>query len=182
MEQEKAYIRIFLADLDKYNEGIVKGDWIELDSKFDLSVELKRLDIESEYLVADYESNLKNIKVAEYCSATELRQFGEIVTFINDAFLELEVADVIIYQAGLDYAWNVFKFEKYRVLDLSGYPDTISNNDEKLGYYLTDESGMLNDLPDEISIYFDYEYYGRDYRIAGNGDFTESGNFYVELM
>lgn len=45
-----------------------------------------------------------------------------------------------------------------------------------LAEHLADETGMLNDMPENLRNYFDFEKYGRDLQLGG--DVWEEGGFY----
>lgn len=46
----------------------------------------------------------------------------------------------------------------------------------KLAEYLVDEQGTLNDIPEHLRYYFDYEAYGRDIRLSG--DVVEENGYF----
>ena len=47
---------------------------------------------------------------------------------------------------------------------------------EDIAYQYIEESGLLNNVPQEIARYFDYAAFGRDIETEGNFIFTDNGN------
>lgn len=181
---EKAYIKAFYTDLAAYNAGILAGDWIDLDNDLtdsindvrdrefiDLHDGINRLD--HEFFITDYDSNLHIDSGDEYA---DLDQLVELVNVINEQNLDLEIANVILdNEYDLDHAIEIIKNGDFCVWC------TDSDSDYDLGSTIVEELGILNNIPDDIAQYFDYEAYGRDYRLSTTGDFSESRSYYVEL-
>lgn len=53
------------------------------------------------------------------------------------------------------------------------------DNMEDVAYQAVNESGLLDGVPEQVKMYFDYEAYGRDMEI--NGTFIQIDNSFVEL-
>ena len=53
------------------------------------------------------------------------------------------------------------------------------DNMEDVAYQVVNDCGLLDGVPEEVKIYFDYEAYGRDMEI--NGTFIQIDNSFVEL-
>ncbi len=184
MKTEKSYIRVYLTDLAAYNDGFLKGDWVELHKNFDLASELETLNIKSEFFISDFETNL-NIHICEYAGMDELKQLGELVDAINDNDIDSGVADVIIgTEYNLNKAIEIIKDGDFMLYELNPYNNkgiTDEDLDEALGYCLVEECGVLDDAPDFVKGYFDYQSYGHDVRSEMTGDYTKDGKYFVRL-
>lgn len=181
---EKAYIKAFYTDLAAYNAGILAGDWIDLDNDLtdsisdvkkrefiDLHDGINRLD--HEFFITDYDSNLHIDSGDEYA---DLDQLVELVNVINDQNLDPEIANVILdNECDLSHAIEIIQNGDFTVWN------TDSDSDYDLGSAIADETGLLDYTPANIAQYFDFEAYGRDYRLSTIGDFSESGSYYVAI-
>lgn len=181
---EKAYIKAFYTDLAAYNAGILAGDWIDLDDDLPDSINNVRdhefIDLhdgvdrlEHEYFITDYDSNLHIDFCNEYA---DLDQLVELVNVINEQNLDPEIANVILdNECDLDRVIKIIKNGDFSIWC------TDSDSDYDLGYAVIEQIGFLDNVPEIITQYFDYEKYGRDFRLSTVGDFSESGSYYVEL-
>ena len=164
-------IKLYLANLGKYNEGELKGAWIELpytqeelEEKF-VEIGIAHYDAEGnyvpyvvetdekgyeymyeEYAIHDYETDL-DIPINEYSSLSNLNTIAENVDE-ND----IEYINIL---------------QNYNFIELDS---SISNEDEKIGYgYIDEVMCGIDQLPREVlERYFDFEAYGRDLRLSGD--------------
>lgn len=184
-------IKLYLANLGKYNEGILKGAWIELpytqeelEEKF-VEIGIAHYDAEGnyvpyvvetdekgyeymyeEYAIHDYETDL-DIPINEYSSLDNLNAIAENVdeNDVDHINLLLEEGDIGLRDL-IEYTSRMI-LQDYSFIELNS---NISNEDEKVGYGYIDEvvCGVEN-LPREVlERYFDFEAYGRDLRLSGD--------------
>ena len=160
--------KIFIANLGKYNEGEMIGEWINLPAtEEELQEVLNRIGINEEYeeiFIADYENEFNYI-VNEYDNLDELNEIAYKLDNLTDY-------DKEILKAGLEL-WN---FEDvFDNLDDFILMEDI-NTDYDLGYYWVEESGCYNlDNLGMLRNYINYEAFGRDIRLETDGGFTSYG-------
>ena len=151
------------------------GEWVKLPVPPEkLNEVIARIGNEyEEYLVTDYEAAFANLNISQYSSIAELNDLAtrldEVEEWDNDklcAVLEMEeptsIADIV------DIIEHLDEFDL-----LIGVED-----DQGLGEYFAEELCTLEAVPTHLRGYFNYEAYGRDIRLEGNGCYTSYG--YVE--
>ena len=158
--------KIYVANLAKYNEGILKGEWLELPMDTDDLQEALDgiLGEDEEYAVHDYDNDL-GYKVGEYDSVWELNDLAERLetnvdfTTVIEAYLECMDNDIDEALECVE-GWN---YSIYHGCD----------NETDLGYYIVDEGLFGVDIPEELKNYIDYEAIGRDFLIETIGCFMD---------
>lgn len=174
-------LRIFLTNLGKYNEGQLIGEWVELPCIDDeLEAVKKRIGISDEpdengicyeeWFITDYESDIQGITVGEYDDLDELNEFAEE---LDDLCIDQQQAIKAFLEDGntFDEALEGAQNGNYRIY--SGCDDM-----EDVAVEVVEECGYLNDVPENVSRYFDYEAFGRDLDLEGkyyyiDGDMVE---------
>ena len=192
-------IKLYLANLGKYNEGILKGEWVELPlSETELEEAMVNIGVAhydkegnfvpyvietdekgyeyvyEEYAIHDYETDL-NISISEYSSLNDLNTVAEIVEdFELDQVNALLDGGVIDMKDLLEGDINEI-IQNYGFIEL----EPTMNEEQEVGYAYVDEvCGGLECLSKEIlERYFDYEAFGRDILLRGEG--FVSGNILV---
>ena len=192
-------IKLYLANLGKYNEGILKGEWVELPlsetelEEVMINIGVAHYDKEGnfvpyvietdekgyeyvyeEYAIHDYETDL-NIPISEYSNLDNLNTIAEIVEdFELDQVNALLDGGVIDMKDLLEGNINEI-IQNYGFIEL----EPTMNEEQEVGYAYVDEvCGGLECLSKEIlERYFDYEAFGRDILLGGEG--FVSGNILV---
>jgi antirestriction protein len=139
-------MKIYLANLQKYNEGKLSGKWLDI-TKDDLQE--AALDLgEAEWAIHDYELPFK---VGKHEDLYELEKVGQnwdsmsdseqaaFCCLVNDNFCTLSEA-----------------LERYNNRSVH-----VADSFEDLAYQFVQE-GLYGEIPDSISSYVDYEKMGRD--------------------
>jgi antirestriction protein len=164
-------MRVYITDLSAYNQGFLVGEWIELEIDEDeLNQSIKRIlklgeeacddgDIHEEYLLTDWEGE-EFFQVEEYTDVYELNKevarFNELdlddsqkkcVSFLMSENIVLNLDDAI------DKSEEVIIYEDFDF--------------EKLSYQIADEIYCLDNYPQFVSNYFDYEALARDLELEG---------------
>lgn len=161
-------INIFITNLGKYNEGELIGEWVMLPiSEEELKKVCERIGINEdyeEYFITDYECDF--MKIGEYESISSLNEIAEKISELDED--EYEVAKALISECSytIDEA-----IEKVNNGDYIIYYDC--NDITDVVYQVVEECGYLNNVPDTVARYFDYESFGRDLGIEGTYIFTE---------
>ncbi len=161
-------INIFITNLGKYNEGELIGEWVTLPiSEEELKKVCERIGINEdyeEYFITDYECDF--MKIGEYESISSLNEIAEKISELDEK--EKKVAKALISECSytIDEA-----IEKVNNGDYIIYYDC--NDITDVAYQVVEECGYLNDVPDTVTRYFDYESFGRDLGIEGTFIFTD---------
>ena len=172
--------KIYLTNLGKYNEGELIGEWVELPATDDELEEVKaRIGISDEpdengnyyeeYFITDYENDF-GYKVGEYESLDDLNEIAEQLEDLDE-----EQKDAV-------HAYTECMYD-----DIEKAVETVTNGDYRVYYGCNDmadvayevvqERGYLDQMPENLRNYFDYEAFGRDLDIEGA--FTDyNGNYY----
>ena len=172
--------KIYLTNLGKYNEGELIGEWVDLPATDDELEEVKtRIGISDEpdengnyyeeYFITDYDNDY-GYKVDEYEDLDILNQIAEQLEDLDE-----EQKDAVhAYTEGVDD-------------DIDRAVETVTNGDYRVYYDCNDmadvayevvqECGYLDQMPENLRNYFDYEAFGRDLDIEGTFTYY-NGNYY----
>lgn len=164
--------KIYVANLGKYNEGKLIGEWINLPfTEREMEELLDRIGINEEYeeiFIADYENEFGYIVNED----DNLDELNEIAYKLDNLTIDEEEK----IKAGLEL-WSFD--EVYNYLDDVVLLKDV-NNHYDLGYYWIEESGCYNlDKLGNLRNYIDYDAFGRDIDLESHGGFTSYG--YIEL-
>lgn len=173
VDPSNPYIRIFLTNLGKYNEGELVGEWVDLPVS-DLSAVLKRIGINDryeEFFITDYETNIPNLNISEYANIDELNDLASQIA-------DMDEQQILIMSARLDIGESI-EDAVAGCDDGTVYDDCYTDQD--LGYAIVDTLGGIDQIDKEtLEMYFDYDGYGRDAKINGSFYEVEPGTI-VEL-
>lgn len=164
-------MNIYLTNLGKYNEGQLIGEWVELPvSKEELQKVFERIGINEEYeeyFITDYECDF--YEVGEYENIDTLNGIAERIEELDEE--ESTIVKALMSDLGytLDEAIEKVNSGDYRI-----YSDCDSMTD--IAYQVVEECGYLNNVPDTVARYFDYEAFGRDLGIEGTFIFLDDGS------
>lgn len=164
-------LKIYLTNLGKYNEGELLGEWVELPVSQDKLKEVfKRIGINEqyeEYFITDYECDF--YEVGEYENLDTLNEIAEKLNELEEE--ESTVAKALMSECGytLDEAIEKVNNGDYRI-----YSDCNDMTD--VAYEVVEECGYLNNVPENVARYFDYEAFGRDLGIEGTFIFLDNGD------
>ena len=192
-------IKLYLANLGKYNEGILKGEWVELPlSETELEEVMVNIGVAhydkegnfvpyvietdekgyeyvyEEYAIHDYETDL-NISISEYSSLDNLNAIAENVEKYELDYVNVLLDDGAIGMKDLIEGDLEEIMQNYSFIEL----EPNMNEEQEVGYACVDEIyGGPEYLSKEIlERYFDYEAFGRDVLLSGEG--FVSGNILV---
>lgn len=166
-------LKIFISNLKEYNNGKIIGEWVSLPCE-DIEEVLEKISNsgKDELFISDYETDINGLKVAEYEDSLQLNEIAEEIE-------EMREDELIAFQAYLDqYANDIEQaLEEVRQGNYTIYENC--DNMEDVAYQAVNESGLLDGVPEQVKMYFDYEAYGRDMDI--NRTFIQIDNSFVEL-
>ena len=164
-------MNIYLTNLGKYNEGELIGEWVELPvSHEELQKVFERIGINGEYeeyFITDYECDF--YEVGEYESLDTLNEIAERIEELGEEGSEVVKA----LMSELGYTLNE-AIDKVNSGDYRIYSDCDDMTD--IAYQVVEECEYLNNVPDDVARYFDYESFGRDLGIEGTYIFTDDNN------
>lgn len=121
------------------------------------------------------DSNL-NIKDYDISDPEDLRELEGFLKIVSDAELSAEEVNIILdLTSSLEEAGCVIRNGDYRIIC------TNNRSDLSLGDALVAEYGLLSGMSDTIATYFDYEKFGRDYRIENPGEWTKNGREFISI-
>lgn len=168
-------MKIFLTNSGKYNEGELVGEWVELPvSQGELQEVFDHIGINEEYeeyFITDYECDL--YEVGEYENIDKLNDIAERIKKLDGE--ERNVVKALIQK--LDYTLDE-AIEKVNNGDYRIYYDC--DDMEDVAYQVVEECGYLENVPDDVARYFDYESFGRDLEIEGSYIFLD-GNKVINI-
>jgi antirestriction protein len=176
LKKELLIMRIYVANLGKYNEGILKGGWIDLPiSEEALQEFLKDVvglnEQYEEWAIHDYECDFMDIN--EYDNIQELNEIAELLEGMDD-HEEKKIKGLI--------DWGYFGNAREAI---ENHDDFILHEDIKtekdLGYYLIEDAGIYDlSTIGNLANYIDYESFGKDVAMESEGYFSDYG--WIERM
>lgn len=171
-------MRVYVADLGKYNEGDLVGDWVELPVD-DVDETLREIIYydpqERDHALHDWEDI--PFPINEYMSLHQVNEMAEAVA--NFSKEELEVLEVICDDGIADFegAVEMVKNSEYRI-----YWDCKDMSD--VARIIIEEQGVLKCLPESYQGYFDYESYGDTLQHSNTWRKVENleASYYIEIF
>ena len=164
-------MNIYLTNLGKYNEGELVGEWVQLPiSDEELQEVFKRIGINEkyeEYFITDYECDF--YEIGEYESISTLNEMVEKFDNLDEE--QEQVVKVLMSECGYDLDDAIEKAESG---DYRFYTDCNDMTD--VAYAVVEECGYLDNVPENVARYFDYEAFGRDLGIEGSFHFLDNGD------
>ena len=141
-------MKIYIANLAKYNEGKLVGEWIELKKNVDLHKEIEKICSDDEWAIHDYELPFK---IDEHESIDALQDLA------NADLSDYEMASLInlIENHGESLKDALTKYENYVVYQAESLEDLAEQ-------FVND--GLYGEIPSSLQYYIDYEAIGRDLR------------------
>lgn len=161
-------MRVYVANLGKYNEGELVGAWFEPPIDYDEMAERIGLnEFYEEYAIHDYELPFE---IGEYTPIEEVNRLCEMVAdlpeYIQDNLKELQG-----YFSSLE---DLCEHQDDIIL-WSGCEDMADVARQMV------EEGALGEIPAHLQNYIDYEAYGRDLSFEGTFVETRDGVFEIAV-
>ncbi|WP_460056790.1 antirestriction protein ArdA [Pseudolactococcus yaeyamensis] len=149
---------MYVANLGKYNEGILQGAWFTL--PVELSEIKRKIGIDEEYeewAIHDYESPFK---IGEYDDIENLNEIAEEIDYMPD--IVLENIDILIgwFDNSIQELIDNYADDLFILKDISNESELGENYIENLDLKLPE---ILGGVP--LESYLDYELIGRDINI-----------------
>lgn len=183
---ENAIIKGYITNLGKYNEGILAYKLISFPiSEEELNEALKEIGCKytdeegkehnfyyEEYFFSDWECEIP-FGFGEYESVNEVNSIAERVEALTA--YELDVLEVVLdeHTSDVEEALRIVEDNDYRTWD-------SCDNMADVAETRADEYGYLNEIPERLRCYIDWERWGRDLEIKST--FLEGDGFFVEVF
>lgn len=173
MLQIKNTPQIYVACLSAYNNGYLHGAWIDCDKTAEeLKEAIREMLSQSPvsqtepcegWAIHDYEGFF-SYRVDEYERLETLSEIGALITNNDDAEIILKLMRHLDYdiEDSIDYFENNYQ-GKY-------------DSDVDFAESFLEDTGDLNEIPEHLRCYFDYEYYARDLM---NDYFEIKGHYFL---
>jgi len=160
-------MRVYIANLGKYNEGESVGAWFTLPVDEDEVAERIGLGGRyEEYAIHDYELPFK---IEEYMSIDSLNYLHELAEDLPE-----EIQEEISALMGHFSTFEELCDKADDIILHSG-----CNSVEDVAYEYIEECGVLDGLPQNLQCYFDYAALARDMAIEGRYVETNRGVFEI---
>lgn len=158
-------IRVYIANLGKYNEGELVGAWFT--PPIDYEEVKERIGLNSEYeefAIHDFEAPFS---IPTYSSIDEINHLASLLEEVSSEPFAGSIGDMIGYWFS-DLEELVDHKDEIIV-----YHDCDSILD--VAYMVVEEGGMLSGVDESLTRYFNYEAFARDLEIVGNYLVTKLG-------
>lgn len=165
-------LKIYLTNLGKYNEGELIGEWVKLPiSNEELEKVFERIGINEEYeeyFITDFESDF-GYHVGEYDNLDELNEVAEKIEDLDED--QSEIVKALMHDLSYTVDEAIDKVTDGDYIIWSNCDDMTD-----VAYQMVEEYGYLNNIPENVARYFDYESYGRDLGFEGTFIFMDNGD------
>ena len=147
--------RIYVGTCNAYNEGSLKGAWLDLEDYDDQDDfmracrELHADEHDPEFMFCDHEGIPREFIGEGYLKP----EFWD--------YMNCDIADSV--KEAFMYLFDEWNEDRCR----DSYFGEFDNRAE-MAEHLGDETGLLGEIPENLQYYFDYEAYGRDMEIGGD--------------
>ena len=165
-------LNVFVTNLGKYNEGELCGEWLNLPATDDeIEKLMERIGIDGEeyeeFFITDYESDY-GIKCGEYDNLDDLNELAENLSELED--YQLDIIEVLMTEGGYDVERALEKMD-----DVYVFFDCY--NMGQVAEQYCDDCGILDEIPEHLRYYFDFDACGRDMELEGEFYYS-NGNYY----
>lgn len=146
-------MQIYIADLERYNSGYLKGEWIELpteNEEIEDAILRQSKNGQSDFAIHDYELPFE---IGEY---TDPIKVNELCEAIQDLNLNRYLIEHLEYSYGIDFK-NTDTYTLKHYLD-NVYTIEASNNNEFAQNYMYEfYEKLIEEMPWELSYSIDYD-------------------------
>lgn len=157
-------MKVYIANLEKYNEGELVGAWFDLPIDYEENKEKIGLNNKyEEYAIHDYELPFA---VDEYTPISELNQMYDQIQELDESPILDELKEILGH-----WFSNVEELIEHKD-EIVCYSNCSSMEDVA---YLYVEEGFFGEILERIQMYLDYSAIARDLEINGNFLVTSHG-------
>ena len=146
-------IKLFLANLENYNNGEIVGEWVELPIDLNNS---------EEYIINDYQTNIEGLRIGKHDSIQELSE-------LEDEYDNLSIKEQTTVKSIME--WEYYSDIKDAIYNVNNFVLIEGvTNDEEYGNYII-EYNLMGEAPMFLIKYIDMER-------LGNDTYSRSENYY----
>lgn len=162
-------LKIALTNLEKYNEGDLVFEWVDLPCD-DFTGVLDRIGNPEEYFISDYECEIPHVVVHEYDNLERLNKLAEELE--NLASYHVKALIAIMETDCLDVAdaLEIIRNDRFFYYETDSFDDFID---------MAIENGALGYIPDSAKEFLDYKKL-RDYFEHTGHTMTSTGVIYTD--
>ena len=160
-------MKVYVANLGRYNEGELVGAWFtppideeEMAERIGLNEDYE------EYAIHDFELPFD---IDEYTPIEEVNRLCALAEELEGTPIEFEMKEI------QNCFFSSFEEMVEHVDDIIYFPDCDGMED--VARYYIEETGVMGEIPASLQNYIDYETYGRDLELNGNFLVTAHGVF-----
>lgn len=169
-------MKVYITDLEAYNNGHLVGNWYTLPMNEDLLAESIENELQrgkeicesenyhEEYFITDYECDYMNI--GEYDSITKLNEIAEKMEALDEQ--EKTAVKLMLENGVVSDIDNAIEHLENMIC-------TNESKMEDVAYSYIEDTGALQNMPENLQFYFDYEALGKDMEINGSYYEAEDG-------
>jgi len=162
-------MRVYITDLEAYNNGHLVGSWYELpmsqeelaqaiQNELEIGQKIcKHTHLHEEYFISDFECDY--MKIGEYDS---LETLNETAQKMENLLMQEKTAVKLMLEN------SIVNSIEDAIENLDNMICTGETKMEDIAYNYIEESGVLQNMPESLQGYFDYEALGRDMEIEGS--------------
>jgi antirestriction protein len=161
-------MKVYITDLEAYNNGSLVGSWYELPMHEDQLAESIENELQrgkavcgsehyhEEYFITDFECDYMNID--EYDSLTKLNEIAQKMEELEEH--ERKAVKLLLENHLTENIDDAIE-------NIDNLICTNESNMEDVAFSYIQESSSIENIPESLQYYFDYESLGRDMEING---------------
>lgn len=173
-----ATLNVFITNLGAYAAGELRGEWLGLPAaEAERRKAWERIGAPEEVFFTDYEAEDVPGIAQNLGECESLEQLNNLAEALEDMDEAERLTMAAVLETGMAWAHGAAELLDVCEDVQDGVYILIEgvSNEEDLGYYYAEETGVIDELPDWTRRYFDYEAYGRDIAIEACGEFCRAG-------
>jgi antirestriction protein len=159
--------KIYVGTYGKYNSGSIAGDWLDLtdyssiEDFYEACKELHKDEEDPEFMFQDWEY-IPSDFISEYSLSEKFWDYMEAVEDLSET--EKEAFDIFLANETRDLSKEDISdiIEQFRDSYQGEFED-----EEDYAYHIVEELGYLDQVPENLRYYFDYEKFARDLFLDG---------------
>lgn len=162
-------MRVFITDLEAYNNGHLVGSWIELPMDRDLLAESIENELQRGKQICESEHNHEEYFITDFeCDYMDIEEYSPISKY-NDIAKDMEALEEKEKTAvKLMLKNNIVNNICSAIENIDNLICTGETKMEDIAYNYVNECGLLETMPENLQSYFDYQALGRDMEIEGS--------------